>query len=70
MAVEAADILAEAVLMGATSAAASVAANSAVSAAVTLVVPVQPALTEVAFALRQLSQLVVRVLAPLGISAD
>jgi len=63
-AVEAADILVEAVLVEALSAV----AISAVSAVVTLVVLASAASTEAAFARRQLSQVVVHVLAATGIS--
>jgi hypothetical protein len=61
-AVEAADILVEAVWVGVTSAVVSVVAISAVSAVVTLVVPASAASTEAAFARHQLSQVAVRVL--------
>jgi hypothetical protein len=59
-AVEAADILVEAALVGV--------AAAAVSAVATLVVPAWEASTGVAFAQRQLSQAVVHVLAATGIS--
>jgi hypothetical protein len=65
-AVEAADILVEAVLAGVTSAV----AISAVSAVVSLVVPASAASTEAAFVRRQLFQGAVHVLAATGVSVD
>jgi len=65
-AVEAAEILVEADLVGVT----SVAAISAVSAVVTLLVPASAASMEAAFAQRHLSQVVAHVLATTGVSVD
>jgi len=64
--VEAADLV-EAVLVEVTLAVDLVVAVSAVSAVVTLVAPPSAASTEAAFARRQLSQVAVHVLTPIGV---
>jgi PhoPQ-activated pathogenicity-related protein len=67
MAVEAAEILVEGVLVAATWAVDSAAA---VSAVVSLVVPASAASTEAVFAQRLLSQVAVHALAATGVSPD